>query len=284
MYLLTPTNWNPHDNAYAENEQSMLDWEGNMIEARHRTQILLSDIKFDAMTAASVQVSAIESTKIDELLQRSDKDSEEIVHPCWKPIPRAGDQVSSVLAGISPILDDQTLYERMQARSNLGKFQVSIGSTNATKSEFLVEDDSSTTSTDDDMMVETVEEDDEQTLDNLFEHVTKGEIDLDEIMVSAAHASKSKGIDAEHLSKVWRIDLKAAERTLDITSQNSKRTDNPTLSRNYGTNDRMLRYKRIHEYSSWTHSSQRRKLESLPDKTPAANYSSRIRDSYMSFP
>ena len=248
VYLLTPNVWNPHDDAYAANEENMLDWEGNMIEARKRTKILLSDIKVDAMTAASVQVSAVESTKIDELLQRSDKDSEEIVHPCWKPIPRAGDQVSSVLAGISPILDDQTLYERMQARSNLGKFQVSIGSTNATKSEFLVEDDSSTTSTDDDMMVETVEEDDEQTLDNLFEHVTKGEIDLDEIMVSAAHASKSKGIDAEHLSKVWRIDLKAAERTLDITSQNSKRTDNPTLSRNYGTNDRMLRYKRIHEY------------------------------------
>jgi hypothetical protein len=35
---------------------------------------------------------------------------------------------------------------------------------------------------------------------------------------------------------------------LDVTSQNSKRVDNPTLSRNYGTNDRMLRYKRIDEY------------------------------------
>ena len=77
---------------------------------------------------------------------------------------------------------------------------------------------------------------------------TKGEIDLDKIMISATHADKEKGIDAEHLSKVWRIDLKLAERTLDITSQHSKRTDNPTLSRNYGTNDRMLRYKRIHEY------------------------------------
>ena len=33
-----------------------------------------------------------------------------------------------------------------------------------------------------------------------------------------------------------------------MTSQNSKRTDNPTLSRNYGTNDRMLQYKRINEY------------------------------------
>jgi hypothetical protein len=63
-----------------------------------------------------------------------------------------------------------------------------------------------------------------------------------------AHAGKSKGIDAAHLSKVWRIDLKAAEQTLGIISQNSKRTNDPTLSQNYGTNDRMLRYKRIDEY------------------------------------
>jgi hypothetical protein len=33
-----------------------------------------------------------------------------------------------------------------------------------------------------------------------------------------------------------------------VVSQSSKRTDDPKLSRNYGTNDRMLRYKRISEY------------------------------------
>ena len=69
-------------------------------------------------------------------------------------------------------------------------------------------------------------------------------------MVSAAHVGRSKGIDAEHLSKTWRIDVETAERTLDITSQHSMQKDNPTLSRNYGTNDRMLRYKRINEYFS----------------------------------
>ena len=40
----------------------------------------------------------------------------------------------------------------------------------------------------------------------------------------------------------------AAKRTLEITSQHSRRTDDPTLSRNYGTNDRMLRCKRVKEH------------------------------------
>ena len=69
---------------------------------------------------------------------------------------------------------------------------------------------------------------------------TKSDIVLDNIMVSASHAGKSKVIDAAHLSKVWWIYLKAAERTLEITSQGSKKTDDPTLSHNYGTNNRML--------------------------------------------
>jgi hypothetical protein len=67
-------------------------------------------------------------------------------------------------------------------------------------------------------------------------------------MLSATHAGKTKGVDATHLSKMWRIDLKMAKRTLEATSQNSKQVDNPTLSTNYATNDRMLRYKRILEY------------------------------------
>ncbi len=74
------------------------------------------------------------------------------------------------------------------------------------------------------------------------------EVDKRQIMMSAAHASRPTGITAEQLSKTWMIDMDAAERTIGITSQHNQRSDNPTLSRNYGTNDRMLRYKRIHEY------------------------------------
>ena len=70
---------------------------------------------------------------------------------------------------------------------------------------------------------------------------------MDDIMVSAAHAGKSKGIYSAHLAKIWQIDHNMAEKTLDIMTQNSQRTDDPKLSRNYGTNDWMLRYKQIHE-------------------------------------
>jgi hypothetical protein len=73
-------------------------------------------------------------------------------------------------------------------------------------------------------------------------------MDLDEIMVSASHAKRSKGVDATHLVKVWKIDITDVKRTIDITSQHSQRTDNPTLSRNYTTNDCMIRYRRIGQY------------------------------------
>jgi hypothetical protein len=65
----------------------MLDWEGSMIESRHRIKILSSDIQEDTMMAASIQVSVIELNTIDELLQRSNNDSEEKVRPRWAPIP-----------------------------------------------------------------------------------------------------------------------------------------------------------------------------------------------------
>jgi hypothetical protein len=32
VYLLTPSRWDPHCDAYAINEENMLDWEGNMVE------------------------------------------------------------------------------------------------------------------------------------------------------------------------------------------------------------------------------------------------------------
>ena len=103
----------------------------------------------------------------------------------------------------------------MKARSDLGNFQVSIGSTNASRDNFLAHGyDNSTTVT-----VETAEEYDEQILDNIFTMTTKDDIDLDKIMVSASHAGNSKGIDPALLSKVWQIYLKSAEHTLDITTQ-----------------------------------------------------------------
>ena len=126
----------------------------------------------------------------------------------------------------------------------MGKFKSSLGSTNGTTSQFLVDDDTKAMepSTDNDFLVDST-----NMLDDFYSKATKGNIYLDDIVVSATHTSRPKGIDASHLSKIWIIDLDSVKRTLEFTSHHSKMNDNPTLSRNYGTNDRMLRYKRIKE-------------------------------------
>jgi hypothetical protein len=144
VYLLTPSRWYPHCDAYAMNKEQMIDWEGNMIEKQARNQIILSAVHADIAFAASMQISSIESNMINNLLQRSDADSEEKVQPSWIPIPKAADEVSSMLGGVLPLLDDQALYECLQARSDLGKFQAAIGSTYASGNNFLVDDDGST--------------------------------------------------------------------------------------------------------------------------------------------
>ena len=42
IFLMTPEDtWNPHTDAYAQNEANMLDYEGNMINNKDRVKIIL---------------------------------------------------------------------------------------------------------------------------------------------------------------------------------------------------------------------------------------------------
>ena len=56
-------------------------------------------------------------------------------------------------------------------------------------------------------------------------------IDLDAVMASVAYARMRSDISAEHLSKIWRIDLTTTKRTLDFTSQLRSYAPNADLSR-----------------------------------------------------
>jgi hypothetical protein len=51
---LTTNLFNPYDDSYAINEDNMLDWEGNMVEKKHRTKILLSKVEENEAMTASV--------------------------------------------------------------------------------------------------------------------------------------------------------------------------------------------------------------------------------------
>jgi hypothetical protein len=124
---------------------------------------------------------------------------------------------------------------------------MSIGSTNVTQSEYLQVETVSETDSDADSEGVSMDDLSDDFFDTIDDPLLT-EIDLDAFMASAAHAKPRRNTTAEHLSKIWRIYLETAKKTLDITSQNYGRTDNPELSRNYSTHDRMLRYKRLNEY------------------------------------
>ena len=61
----------------------------------------------------------------------------------------------------------------------------------------------------------------------------------------ATHAEIPKGVTKEMLAKVWRISEEEARRTLEVTTQLNRQGADTSLSRRVGTNDRMLRYRRL---------------------------------------
>lgn len=53
----------------------------------------------------------------------------------------------------------------------------------------------------------------------------------------AATGGRVTGVDLVHLSKVWSIDLKAAECMIEVTTQLKQHNADGGLSRNFSTND-----------------------------------------------
>ena len=210
----------------------MLDWEGNMVERKDRMQILIDDLPDGAKMVGLTQISSVESARIDAIVEaRAAEACEEIKTP-YHAVPVKADEVSAVLSRVSPNLVDITLLNHLSACRDLGMFQATIGSTDAPRGTYLVD-----TVNDNDSESSSSESSDDESVTTLLKSSLQGEIDLGDIMVSAAHARRPKGVDAEHLSKIWRIDQKQVKRTLEITSQHSRRADDPTLSQNYGTNE-----------------------------------------------
>ena len=130
-------------------------------------------------------------------------------------------------------------------RNKHGQFAMSIGATSVLDQPYLDDDDDSQDSSDED---DISQDDSDDDFDPMELDDDTNEALLDNFMASTAQAGKTRGVDPKHLSKIWRISHEDAQRTIDVTTQTSTRTDDPTLSRNYAANDRMLRYMSINGY------------------------------------
>ena len=176
--------------------------------------------------------------------------------------------------------DEHQLYQALNMRNEHGQFAMSIGATRILDQPYLVDDDDSQDSSDED---DTSQDDSDDDFDPLELDDDTNEALLDNFMASTAQAGKPRGVDPKHLSKIWRISHEDTQRTIDVTTQMSTRTDDPTLSRNYSTNDRMLRYKRIKDFFFMDTSLQPRKVANHHKVILAVNFLSLIKDSSMLF-
>ena len=96
---MTPTTWNPNTNVHAMNEDSRLDWEGNIKEKREwASQAVLEDVE-DHINASSLIISAIEMKAIDEEMVSHECEEEEIYK---HNLPQNG----MLIRGILTALDD----------------------------------------------------------------------------------------------------------------------------------------------------------------------------------
>ena len=210
---LTPQGtWHPYNVAHALNEESMVDSEGNLSQPSRHTKLLLDDIPIDDAIISSLEVSSAHQQRIDAIASYTTSSSG---IPCIASLDSSWN-----LADVNQVLVPQLLAAALVQQEKLSSYASAVGSTTVHQSHIL--------------FPETL--DDTQDLD---------ESEVDDYMISNATAIATQGIQANHLSKIWKIDLPTAQKTLQVTNQRCVRAVGPSVSRNYSTNDRMLRYRRI---------------------------------------
>jgi hypothetical protein len=186
--FITPdsTNWDPYSDHFAQNEESMLDWEGNLHEPKHRkVHILNKPLDAAPFNAYDVQIDSVLATAFTPPLD--------------------------------PVHDVTSLVHALNIRLETSKFSTSIGSMSA-----YIEDSC-----------------------NLFEPVPQLQVHDCDVQVEGIQASKPHSITPQFLSKIWNIKPDLASKTLDQTTQLNRQGGDNQLSRQFSTNDRMLRYRRI---------------------------------------
>ena len=183
VYILTPEHkWNPHDESYAHNEESMVDWEGNIKDPRDRDLIMISDIPVDPMIPSVSCIPDVESRIVQNTYSRIE----------------AVDPVACSSSEVSVIYDKDRLSKALQELTFNDVYKSSVGSTVVYNGDVLFDD------LDDDIHVYQQSDDHGQDEYERVRHSIEndGNFDLDSYMAAAAHARPARNVTAERLSQV----------------------------------------------------------------------------------
>ena len=69
------------------------------------------------------------------------KKSSDPIKPFFDIVPPEADEIASVLVDINFCLDDNILYNRLNDRTNLSKYQISVSFTTTTCGQYILDDD-----------------------------------------------------------------------------------------------------------------------------------------------
>ena len=151
------------------------------------------------------------------------------------------DPIRAQVASISSVLDPEIFFDRLNESAAQSKFAADVCSTNSNPQDCDMLSANPQNSALNDTNFNSLHPLEDLVECELFEDIQKA-------FVISSHVEKPKGVTPEILMKVWRIENATAKRTINVTSQLASQDANTTLSRNFGTNDIMLRYRRIASY------------------------------------
>ena len=218
VVLLSPDSpsWDPYNESYAKNEASFTDHRGEMLYPVPKNHELISQSDISGASAnieRSSSPTAVEefdeAERINAVISSSVLGKHSGEPSRDEVLNFKADPIRAQVSDASCVFDPQVFQASVDAAIAKSKFSEAIGAT-------MVNDEGC----------------------ELFEAVEKA-------FQASATAGKSRGVSPELLSKVFRIDHDTAKRTLEVTTQLNKRDAHTSLSRTFGTNDRMLRYPRI---------------------------------------
>ena len=211
--FITPdsSEWNPHCESYEKNERSMLNYEGEMNDTTRWTQHPMSIDEDDIFDISTSTVSQWDS-HVDSVISSafvSDDDE-----------PDINDHVSQ-------------FAHVLNLQGEVSKYSASIGSCSISKDDDcnLFCDPFTTTTS--------------QLEKSLSDILSPDDYSRTMAVVSAAQASTPSGVKKDKLSKLWLISEKLAQGAIDTNTQLKRHKSDNILSRQFSTNDRMLRYRRI---------------------------------------
>ena len=194
VYLLTPEEFNPHNTAFADNEDRMVDFEGEVADPRDHPKLLLSDVVDDpnVATCALSSLSNLEQQVVDfSLLDGHTKED------------NSRQLFNLELASLSCVLCPNTLCDRLSTRREVSAMMSSLGSTTTFEpnNSYLLEDvDLSAPDLLQGQTFQDIEDDKLLSGDQLFQGIYEasvlGQIDPEELMVASSYAKPSQGVQA----------------------------------------------------------------------------------------